>query len=85
MRIHWKEFVLITVLPLLPVFLLSYLQVNFIMGIIVTIVISMLAFLKLSVLTKSDVEDSVNVLPKRIAKPLVIMLNSVGRVLNKNY
>jgi hypothetical protein len=45
----------------------------------------MLAFLKFHILTKSDVEDSVNVLPRGIAKPLVIILNRVGRALNNNY
>jgi O-antigen/teichoic acid export membrane protein len=85
MRIHWKVFLLITVLPLLPAFMFNYFQINFILGIIGTMVISMLAFLKFHILTKSDVEDSVNVLPRGIAKPLVIILNRVGRALNNNY
>ncbi len=85
MSIHWKVLVLTMVLPLLPAFLFSYFQVNFIVGIIGTIVASIIAFLRFNILTKSDVEDSANVLPEGIAKPLANMLNRVGRVLNKEY
>jgi O-antigen/teichoic acid export membrane protein len=83
--IHWKVFTLLVILPILPAFLFSYLQVNFILGIISTIVVSLIAFLRFKILTKSDVEDSINVLPKDIARPLLIVLNKVGRVLNKDY
>ncbi len=83
--INWKDLGLIVILPLLPAFLFSYFQVNFIVGIIGTIFASIIAFLRFDILTKSDVQDSVNVLPEGIAKPLVIMLNRVGRVLNKDY
>ena len=85
MRIHWKVFLLVTVLPLLPAFVLSYFQINFIVGILATMVVSMLAFLKFNVLTKPDVEDSVNVLPKGIARPIILSLNKIGRILNKDY
>jgi O-antigen/teichoic acid export membrane protein len=85
MVIDWRVLGLVVALPLLPAFLFSYFQVNFVVGSIGTIAASILAFLKFDILTKSDVEDSLNVLPERIAKPLVIMFNKVGRVLNKKY
>jgi O-antigen/teichoic acid export membrane protein len=85
MSIHWKVLLLSIILPLLPAFLFSHFQVNFVAGIIGTIVVSILAFLRFNILTKSDVEDSINVLPKGIAKPLAIMLNKLGSLLNKNY
>jgi O-antigen/teichoic acid export membrane protein len=83
--IDWKVFSLIVILPILPAFLFSYFQVNFILGIISTIVASLIAFLRFKILTKSDVEDTVNVLPKDIARPLSISLSKVGRFLNKDY
>jgi O-antigen/teichoic acid export membrane protein len=83
--IHWKILSLIVILPILPAFLFSYFQVNFILGIISTIVASFIAFLRFKILTKSDVEDTINVLPKNIARPLSISLNKVGRLLNKDY
>jgi len=85
MIIRWKELGLIIILSLLPAFLFSYFQLNFILGIISTVAASLIAFLRFKILTKSDVEDSVNVLPKGIARPLAIVLNKVGRVLNKDY
>jgi len=83
--IHWKDLSLIVILPLIPAFLFSYIQINFILGIISTIATSLIAFLKFKILTKSDVEDSLNVLPKEIARPLSIVSNKVGRLLNKDY
>jgi O-antigen/teichoic acid export membrane protein len=83
--IHWKDLSVIVILPILPAFLFSYFQVNFILGIISTIVASIIAYLRFKILTKSDVEDGLNVLPKEIARPLSIALNKVGRLLNKEY
>lgn len=85
MIINWKELGLTVILPLIPAFLFSYFQVNFILGIILTITTSLIAFLRFKILTRSDVEDSLNVLPKGIAKPLTIILDAVGHHLNKDY
>jgi O-antigen/teichoic acid export membrane protein len=85
MIINWKELGLTVIVPLIPAFLFSYFQVNFILGIILTITTSLIAFLRFKILTRSDVEDSLNVLPKGIAKPLTIILDAVGHHLNKDY
>jgi O-antigen/teichoic acid export membrane protein len=83
--IYWKDLGLIVILSIIPAFIFSYFQVNFILGIISTVVASLIAFLRFKILTKSDVEDTINVLPKNIARPLSISLNKVGRFLNKDY
>ena len=83
--INWKDLGLIAFIPILPALLFSYFQVNFIIGIISTIAVSIIVFLRFKILTKSDVKDSINVLPKGIAKPLAIVLNKVGTILNKDY
>ena len=85
MVINWRELGLIATLPLIPAFLLSYYQINFVLGIMLTIATSIILFLKFKILTKSDVEHGLNVLPKRMAGPLVRVLNKVGSVLNKDY
>jgi len=85
MIIHWKDLGLIIILSLLPACLFSYFHVNFILGIISTVVASLIAFLRFKILTKSDVDDSINVLPKEIAKPLAILFYKVGRALNSDY
>jgi len=83
--INWRQLGLITTLPLIPAFLLSYYKVNFVLGIALIIATSIILFLKFKILTKSDVEHSLNVLPKRMAGPVIRFLNKVGSVLNKDY
>jgi O-antigen/teichoic acid export membrane protein len=83
--IYWKDLSLIVILPLLPAFLFSYFQLNFILGIISTIATSIIAYLRFKILSKSDVEDGLNVLPKGLAGPLSNIFNKVGNFLNKDY
>jgi hypothetical protein len=69
----------------LPPFIFNYLQLNYILGIFSTVAISVILFLKFKILTKPDVEDAINVLPIGMAKPLTIMFNKVGKILNRDY
>jgi O-antigen/teichoic acid export membrane protein len=85
MRVSWKQVALIVIILLVTAFIFSYFQINYILGIIGTVAISLIAFLKVKILTKSDIEVSINILPKGIAKPLSIVLNRVGTALNKDY
>ena len=85
MMIHWRTIGLITAISFLPALILAYFQINFIVGTISTIGISFIAFLKFRILTKYDVEDTVNVLPASVAKPLTVILVKVGRLLNEDY
>ena len=85
MMIHWKSLGLITAISFLPAPILAYFQINFIVGTISTIGISFIAFLKFRILTKSDIEDTVNVLPPRVAMPLNGIMVKDGRLLNEDY
>jgi O-antigen/teichoic acid export membrane protein len=85
MIMHWKSLGLITGLSILPALILAYFQINFIVGTISTIGISFIAFVKFRILTKYDIEDTVNVLPASVAKPLTVILAKVGRLLNEDY
>lgn len=85
MAIHWRDLGLIVFLPLLPAFLFTHFQVNFIVGIIGILGISLMAFLRFKILTKSDTDNIINVLPRNIAIPLSNAANRVGKVLNKDY
>lgn len=85
MIIHWKDLGLIVIISTIPAFTFSYLQINYILGILSTIVISVVVFVKFRILTKSDIEDVINVLPGDIAKPLIIIFTKVGRALNADY
>jgi O-antigen/teichoic acid export membrane protein len=83
--IHWAELGLIVIMSLLSALLFSYFEINFVVGIISTIVISLLASLRFKILSKSEVEEMINVLPEGMSIRLNLLMNKVGKVLNKDY
>lgn len=85
MIIDWKSLVFIASVAFLPALAFSYFQINFVMGIIGTIVVSLIIFLKLRILTKYDIEDTLSVLPASVAIPLTSILDKLGRFLNRSY
>jgi O-antigen/teichoic acid export membrane protein len=85
MTIYWKDLGFIVIMAFLPPFIFNYLQLNYILGIFSTVAISVILFLKFKILTKPDVEDAINVLPIGMARPLTIVFNKVGKVLNRDY
>jgi O-antigen/teichoic acid export membrane protein len=85
MKIIWKEIGLIVVISFLPAFAFSYVQIHYILGIIATVLTSYVIFLKSTLITKSDVEDTLNVLPPPVSKPLKSMVHRFGKFLNSNY
>jgi O-antigen/teichoic acid export membrane protein len=85
MIINWKDLGFIVIIAFLPPFISNYFQLNYILGIFSTVAISVILFLKFKILTKPDIEDAINVLPIGMAKPLTIVFNKVGKVLNRDY
>lgn len=87
MRLHifWQIIALIHLVPFGLAFVLSYFQINFIFGTIITIVSTYVLLLKLNIITRSDVQDSAGVLPNRIANSTLNLLNKIGEKLNSSY
>jgi O-antigen/teichoic acid export membrane protein len=83
--IRWKSLGFISAISFFPAFVFSLFQINYIVGITGTIVISLVLFLKFRVLTRYDVEDTVNVLPIRLARPIALIFTKIGILLNKDY
>jgi O-antigen/teichoic acid export membrane protein len=75
MKIFWKELALLFAIPNTAALLLGFFHVEYIIGIPVIFTASLILFLTLRLLTKSDLYDSVAILPDRIAKPLINILN----------
>jgi hypothetical protein len=50
-------------------YVLYVLHVNFVIGILITLLMSYIIFYKLRVLERNDVEDSLTLLPSRLSKP----------------
>jgi O-antigen/teichoic acid export membrane protein len=83
--IRWKYLVVISLVPLSISFMLGFFEINFILATVGIILISLVIFLKLNILTETDVNDGIYVLPHKLAKPLDLVFSKVGRVLNKDY
>jgi O-antigen/teichoic acid export membrane protein len=84
-QMHWNVICLISVISVATAFILSYIQLNFVAGIAFTLLISYIVFLKLGIISKSDVDDTISVLPMGIANSIVTVIHRVGRFLNRNY
>jgi O-antigen/teichoic acid export membrane protein len=85
MVMRWKETALMTVIPLIFGLLVSNLNVNYVIGIILTVIFSYLLFLRMKLIDRNDVQDYLAVLPSHIANPAIRMINKIGVTLNQDY
>ena len=82
MKIIWKELLVILLVPSALSFSLSYFEINFVLGILITVFLSYILFAKLNILTKEDVDDSVKILPNTLAKPSSKTVYYIAKKLN---
>jgi len=85
LKIRWKDIGLILIISFVPAITFSSLHLNYILGIIFTVLISYIVFLKFDIINKSDVADTLDVLPPGIARPLKTLVHRVGGFLNDKY
>jgi O-antigen/teichoic acid export membrane protein len=85
LTIRWKETMLMAVIPLMFALLLSNLKVNYVIGIILSIIFSYLLFLRLKLIGRNDVQDYLAILPSSMANPVVKLINKIGVRLNPDY
>jgi len=77
MIILWKELSLIFVIPAGIAFALDYFHITYILGIPAILFLSILLMLASRVLSRSEVRESLEILPNRIGKPLINILNKL--------
>lgn len=75
MLIFWQQLVLIFIIPMGLAFTLGFFHPIPVIGIPVILVLSLVLFIILQILTKSDVHTSLDLLPDSIVKPLIRKLN----------
>jgi hypothetical protein len=63
------------------VYFLSYLGINYTRGIFAPLIVSHILFLKLQILTRSDIIDSLRILPVSISNPIINVLNTLRKKL----
>lgn len=83
--LSWRDLGLIFIVPITLALFLSNFVINIVIGIIVSVIFSYLLLLKLNIIDRIDVENSISVLPERIAIPITRTINKIANKLNKNY
>ena len=75
MQILWKELGIIFIVPSTLAFALAHYQVNFILGIIASTALSYIILLKIHIVTSSDVQDLLVILPESFSNRLTKLIN----------
>jgi len=83
--IFWKPLVLTLFVPLSIAGLLATLHVNYIIGIIITIIVTYLLLMKLHVIDKADGSFFIGLLPDKVSKPLITMSNKIEKIIDWFY
>jgi O-antigen/teichoic acid export membrane protein len=84
-KIYWKTLALILLTPIVFAMLLSTLNVNFIIGIISTIIISYLILMKLNIILKADILFLIGLLPQNISKKILLLLGRLDKIVDWFY
>jgi O-antigen/teichoic acid export membrane protein len=79
MSIFWKDLALMIIIPTVIGYLIYTLKINYIVGIIITLIASYLLLLKLHTVTKSDIYDGIDVLPTGISMRMLRLLKKWNR------
>jgi O-antigen/teichoic acid export membrane protein len=82
-QIFWKDLGLIMVIPAGIGLAMNYFGLNYIVGIVVTIALSYLLFLKLQILTSLDIADVSVILPGKASKAALHVSRIIERALRK--
>jgi O-antigen/teichoic acid export membrane protein len=82
-QIFWKDLGLIMVIPAGIGLAMNYFGLNYIVGIVVTIALSYILFLKLQILTSLDIADMSVILPGKASKAALRVSRIIERGLRK--
>jgi O-antigen/teichoic acid export membrane protein len=77
--IIWKDITYIIIIPILILAVLFLFHLNYILGIITSMAFSYMLFIKLKVLTPSDLKDSINILPYKISNSFLWLIDNRGK------
>ncbi len=79
MMIRWNELSLIFAIPTGIAFTFYYFHVTYIIGIPIILSLSILLMIASRILSKSEMQETLDALPDRIGKPLINILNKLWR------
>ncbi len=84
-KIFFKDLLVIVAIPIGLSWALSYFEIYYFVGIPIIIIASYILFLKMKIITKNELEYSMEVLPKRLGKPTFNFLNKIAKKLNNTW
>jgi len=79
LKIFGKDLGIIFAIPTGLGYLLSYYEINFAVSITLILVISYFAYLRIGIIKRDDLDDSISILPKKIAVPTLKILKKFVR------
>lgn len=82
--IFWKDLFLLFFVPLAISFAVYYVQIYFIAGILITIAVSYVILLKTRVIDRADLQDTVEVLPESVSRPLLRCFDKISKKLGRS-
>lgn len=75
--IIWKDLALMSVIPLTIGWLLNTLQFDYIQAILITIAVSYMILFKLHIVTSSDIQDLLSILPNSLSNQMLIIWRKI--------
>ena len=78
MSISWKDLALILIIPMAIGYMLSILQLYFVYSILITLAISYLILFKIQILTSTDLQDLLHILPSSVSNRISKIWNKQG-------
>lgn len=85
MSIFWKPLALTLFLPFSLAFMLSTLNVNYIIGIVTTLIVTYILLMKLHIIEKADGSFLAELMPNKFSKPLINITNKFEKIIDWFY
>ncbi len=85
MKIFPKDLMILFIIPTVLGYILSYYEMNFALSIIVILLVSYISYLRIGIITRDDLNDSLLILPNKISTPTLKILNKFAKKLNPSY
>ena len=85
LKLFVKDLALIFTIPTVLGYALSYFEINVIVSVFVIILVPYILFIRLGILTKDDVHDSVIVLPKNVSQPVLNLIDKLAKKFKPSY
>ena len=85
MKISPKDLMILFFIPTILGLVLSYYEMNFVLSIIIILLVSYISYLRIGIISRDDLNDSILILPNKISGPTLKILNKFAKKINPSY